>query len=201
MRTELVINDINYLGYFRLCKHWPEKGWQAVFCFCSPEFVMHSKPDNSLLFVHAFLISNMSPHRMYHKTGPHAKLYKKSCNNRFVLGSGIYGRLGFVQKVSPLLLLPENFLISSPTNECQQQCEGIALAASHRAWIIVVWRGHGTFWHVRARAWLWFSCQLQRYFIGVWHASLTVRQRSLMPSCSRWTLRGCLHACILSTSP
>lgn len=48
---------------------------------------------------------------------------------------------------SLVLLLPESFLISSSTIECQLQCEAIKLAASHRAWIIAVWRGHGTFWH------------------------------------------------------
>lgn len=33
MRTELVINNINYLGYFRLCKHWPEKRTTGSFLF------------------------------------------------------------------------------------------------------------------------------------------------------------------------
>lgn len=53
---------------------------------------------------------------------------------------------------SSALLLPESFLLSSPTNECQIKWEGIKLAASHRAWIIAVWRGHGIFWRVHGHA-------------------------------------------------
>ena len=76
MRTELVINNINYLGYFRLCKHWPEKRTTGSFLFLQSRISHAQQTWQYFLFLHACV---------HDKTGPHAKLYKKSFNNRFVL--------------------------------------------------------------------------------------------------------------------
>lgn len=146
---------------------------------------------------------------MYHKTGPHAKLYKKSCNNRFVLiclawkwrkwKSWFWAESVSSGAAHLCCCCLKAFWLAQPRmnagavrrhqTSSQSPCINNSGVERSRHLLACV------------QAWLWFSCQPQWRFIGVWRASLTVRQRSPTSDCSRWTRRGCLHACILSTSP